>query len=72
MKPAQLSIVDQAVAEFSGQLDVLVIVQRKLTAKHGREQATADICALVNDLPPHIVGATLAAAVLRLAELDGE
>jgi hypothetical protein len=72
MTPAETSLVDQALAEFSREVDRFVEVQRQLAPRRGREQASADICALLNSLPHQQVSATLAAAILRLAEQDGE
>lgn len=71
MTPSEVSQVDQALAEFSEELDRLVQVQRKLEPRRGREQASADICAMLNTFPLPIVAATLAAAVLRLTEPGG-
>jgi len=70
--PAEVSRVDQALAEFADELDRLIWTQKQLAPRRGREQAAADICALLNTLPAHIVAATLSVAVLRLADAEGE
>lgn len=67
MTPAQLAIVDQALAEFGAQVDLYVMVYRKLRDKHGEAQAGADMCAMFNATPPMEVSAALAIAVAKIA-----
>jgi hypothetical protein len=68
MTPAETAVVDQALAEYAAQVDVFLQVYLKLRDKHGPEQAAADMCALFGRFPAVEVAATLASAIVRIAE----
>jgi hypothetical protein len=67
MTPADLAMVDQAMAAFGDEPDRYLTVFRQLRDKRGEAQASADMCALFNSHPSHQVAATLAVALIRIA-----
>lgn len=75
MNPARQAYAEQLIAELGEHVDALLFTVVELTRRHGREQAVADLAAMLQSGERHgpsTVAAIAAIAIGRLADRNAE